>query len=64
MTVKMKQYMQCIRNYWSTLHAKNKHNIKEIRKGGTIMFGTNITTKRKVPRFKSAAENRLHKKKK
>ena len=51
--------MQCIRSYGHKLQAKNKNTIKEIEKGGMVMYGTKVTKKRKIKRFKSSAEKRM-----
>ena len=56
------ELMKCIRNYGNTIQASNKNTLKEISKGGTIMYGTKITKKKKIPRYKSYGEKRLKKK--
>ena len=53
------ELMQCIRSYGHKLQAKNKNTIKEIEKGGMVMYGTKVTKKRKIKRFKSSAEKRM-----
>ena len=55
------QLMQCIRNYGNTLQARNNNTMKEVEKGGMIMYGTNITSKRHIPRCRSYSERRLKK---